>query len=176
MKLTVRGKNLEVTDALREHVNKRVGKVDKYFDFDTEAQVTLSVVRGMHTVEVTVLINGLILRAEEKTNDMYASIDLVVDKLERQIAKYKTRINRKARQTGGIKAVQDLPKVEEDVEEPQVVRTKRFAIKPMPVEEAILQMNMLGHDFFVFANAQTDDINVVYRRKDGNYGLIEPSR
>lgn len=175
MKLTVRGKNLEVTDALKEHVKKRVGKVDKYFDVDAEAQVTLSVERGIHKVEVTVLINGLILRAEEGTNDMYASIDLVVDKLERQIAKYKTRINRKARQSGGIRAVQDLPKVEEDNEEPKVVRTKRFAIKPMPVEEAILQMNMLGHDFFVFANAQTDDINVVYRRKDGNYGLIEPS-
>ncbi len=175
MKLTVRGKNIEVTDALREHVQKRVGKIDKYFDFDTEAQVALGVVRELHTVEVTATINGLILRAEESTNDMYASIDKVVDKLERQIAKYKTRINRKARQvTGDIGRAAGLPSDEAD-DELNVVRTKRFAVKPMPVEEAVLQMNLLGHDFFVFANADTDEVNVVYRRKDGNYGLIEPS-
>ncbi len=175
MKLTVRGKNIEVTDALREHVQKRVGKIDKYFDFDTEAQVALGVVRELHTVEVTATINGLILRAEESTNDMYASIDKVVDKLERQISKYKTRINRKARQVSGdIGRTAGLPREEED-DELHVVRTKRFAVKPMPVEEAVLQMNLLGHDFFVFANADTDEVNVVYRRKDGNYGLIEPS-
>ncbi len=174
MKLSVRGKNIEVTEALREHAQKRVGKINKYFDFGTEAQVSLGVVRGLHTVEVTVMVNGMILRAEEATNDMYASIDMVVDKLERQIAKYKTRINRKARQTGGIRAAAELPKVEEEGE-PQVVRTKRFPVKPMPVEEAILQMDLLGHDFFVFANADTDEVNVVYRRKDGNYGLIEPT-
>jgi putative sigma-54 modulation protein len=175
MKLTVRGKNIEVTEALREHVQKRIGKIQKYFESDTEAQVALGVVRELHTVEVTVSVNGLILRAEESTSDMYASIDMVVDKLERQIAKYKTRINRKARQLPeGIRAAAELPKVEEE-DELNVVRTKRFAVKPMPVEEAVLQMNLLGHDFFVFANADTDEVNVVYRRKDGNYGLIEPS-
>ena len=161
MKLTVRGKNIEVTEALREHVQKRIGKIQKYFEFDTEAQVALGVVRELHTVEVTVTVNGMILRAEESTSDMYASIDMVVDKLERQIAKYKTRINRKARQVaGGIRALSDLPKVEED-DELNVVRTKRFAVKPMPVEEAVLQMNLLGHDFYVFANADTDEVNVV---------------
>ncbi|MBS4021803.1 MAG: ribosome-associated translation inhibitor RaiA [Dethiobacter sp.] len=175
MKLTVRGKNIEVTEALREHVQKRVGKIKKYFDFDTEAQVALGVVRELHTVEVTVAVNGMILRAEESTNDMYASIDMVVDKLERQIAKYKTRINRKSRQlAGGARSTSELPRVEED-DEPKVVRTKRFAVKPMPVEEAVLQMDLLGHDFYVFANADTDEVNVVYRRKDGNYGLIEPT-
>jgi putative sigma-54 modulation protein len=174
MKLNVRGKNIEVTEALHDHVEKRIGKVNKYFEFDTEAQVALGVVRGLHTVEVTVGINGMILRAEEATGDMYASIDLVVDKLERQIAKYKTRINRKSRQGGGIKALNELPQVTED-EEMTVVRTKRFLVKPMPVEEAILQMNLLGHDFYVFADAETDEINVVYRRKDGRYGLIEPT-
>lgn len=174
MKLTVRGKNMDVTDALKVHAEKRIGKIDKYFDFDTEAQVTLNVERGLHKVEVTAGINGMILRAEESTTDMYASIDLVVDKLERQIAKYKTRINRKARQGGGIKALNDLPKIEED-DEMEIVRTKRFSVKPMPVEEAVLQMNLLGHDFYVFANAETDDIGVVYRRKDGKYGLIEPT-
>ncbi|MBS4032772.1 MAG: ribosome-associated translation inhibitor RaiA [Clostridiales bacterium] len=174
MKLTVRGKNMEVTDALKIYVEKRIGKIDKYFDFDTDAQVTLNVERGLHKVEVTAGINGMILRAEESTTDMYASIDLVVDKLERQIAKYKTRINRKARQGGGIKALNDLPKVVED-DEMEIVRTKRFSVKPMPAEEAVLQMNLLGHDFYVFANADTDDIGVVYRRKDGKYGLIEPT-
>lgn len=175
MKLTVRGKNMELTDALKIYVEKRIGKIDKYFDFDTDAQVTLNVERGLHKVEVTAGINGMILRAEESTTDMYASIDLVVDKLERQIAKYKTRINRKARQGGGIKALNELPKVEED-DEMEIVRTKRFSVKPMPVEEAVLQMNLLGHDFYVFANADTDDIGVIYRRKDGKYGLIEPTR
>jgi putative sigma-54 modulation protein len=173
MKLNLRGKNIEVTDALNDHVEKRIGKIDKYFDVDTEAYVTLTVERGLHKVEVTADIDGLILRAEEGTGDMYASIDLVVDKLERQIAKYKTRINRKARQGGGLRELAQLPAVQEE-DELEVVKTKRFAVKPMPVEEAILQMNLLGHDFYVFANAENDDVNVVYRRKDGKYGLIEP--
>ncbi len=172
MILTIRGKNIDLTDALKAHVEKRVSKVDKYFDVDAEVQATLNVERDLHKVEVTVAINGMILRAEEATNDMYASIDLVVDKLERQIAKYKTRINRKVRQGAGIKAISELPKVQEE-NEMEIVRTKRFSVKPMPVEEAVLQMNLLGHDFYVFANADTDDIGVVYRRKDGRYGLIE---
>ena len=174
MKLILRGKNIEVTNALELHVEKRIGKIDKYFQSDTEAQVTLTVEHGVHKVEVTAAIDGLILRAEEGTGDMYASIDNVVDKLERQIAKYKTRINRKARQTGGIKAMNELPNVAEE-EDWDVVKTKRFIVKPMPVEEAILQMNLLGHDFFVFINADNDDVNVTYRRKDGKYGLIEPA-
>lgn len=174
MKLILRGKDIEVTDALRDHVQKRIGKIDKYFDFDTVAQVTLIVEHGEHKVEVTADINGMILRAEEATGDMYASIDMVVDKLERQIAKYKTRINRKARQGGGLKAMADLPKVDEE-EDMDIVKTKRFVVKPMPVEEALLQMNLLGHDFYVFINAEIDEISVVYRRKDGKYGLIEPA-
>ena len=174
MKLIMRGKNIEVTDALKNHVEKKIGKIDKYFDFDTVAHVTLNVERDLHKVEVTADINGMILRAEEGTADMYASIDLVVDKLERQIAKFKTRINRKARQGGGLRAMAELPKVEEE-DDMAVVKTKRFVVKPMPVEEAVLQMNLLAHDFFVFINADNDDINVVYRRKDGNYGLIEPA-
>ncbi|MBS3899970.1 MAG: ribosome-associated translation inhibitor RaiA [Dethiobacter sp.] len=174
MKLSIRGKNIEVTDALREHVQKRIGKIDKYFAADADAQVTLSVERGLHKVEVTAGVNGLLLRAEEDTADMYASIDLVVDKLERQIAKYKTRINRKSRQGGGIRELSHLPKVDEE-DEFAVIRRKRFGVKPMPVEEAILQMNLLGHDFYVFANGENDEVNVVYRRKDGKYGLIEPT-
>lgn len=175
MKMTIRGKsNFEVTEALKEYVQKRLGKINKYFDVNTEAQVVLATLRGLHTVEVTVGINGMILRAEETTGDMYASVDLVGDKLERQIDKYKTRINRKPRQAGGLKALTELPPVTEETEL-QLVKTKRFPVKPMPVEEAILQMNLLGHDFFVFANADSDQVNVVYRRRDGNYGLIEPT-
>ncbi|HAA37717.1 MAG TPA: ribosome-associated translation inhibitor RaiA [Firmicutes bacterium] len=175
MKLIVRGKNIEVTEALKDYAERKISKIDKYFAYETEAQAALSVERGMHKIEVTVLINGMILRAEVATGDMYASIDQVVDKLERQIAKYKTRINRKARQGGSLKAMHDLPAVEEE-EDLLVVKTKRFVVKPMPVEEAILQMNLLGHDFFVFVNAENnDEINVVYRRRDGKYGLIEPA-
>ena len=175
MKLNVRGKNFTVTEALKNYAEKKLSKIDKYFDMDTEAQVTMSVERDVHKVEVTAAINGLILRAEEATDDMYASIDQVVDKLERQISKYKTRINRKDRKSG-IKtpAGQSVP--DDDWEDDLVIfKTKRFAIKPMHEEEAILQMNLLGHDFYVFANADNNDaINVIYRRKDGKYGLLEP--
>ncbi len=174
MKITVRGKNMNVTPALKDHVEKKIGKLDKYFE-DAEAQVKLGVTKDSHIVEVTVLVDGFILRGEESTSDMYASIDLVLDKLERQIHKYKTRINRKFRQ-GGLKAVNEQIARERIPveEEARVVRTKRFAMKPMSVEEAILQMNLVGHDFFVFVNADTEGVNVVYRRKHGNYGLIGP--
>jgi putative sigma-54 modulation protein len=175
MDIIVRGKNLEVTPALVSYAQKKLGKLDKFFDKATETQVLLTVVRGEHIVEVTVIYEGMILRGEESSADMYASIDLVVEKLEKQIAKYKTRLNRSLRQRGmrpvSVKLVSDL-RVEED--QSKVVKTKRFTLKPMDVEEAILQMNLLGHDFFVFANAYTETMNVLYRRKDGDYGLIEP--
>jgi len=173
MRITVKGKNIAVTPALREHVEKKLGKLPRYFDSIKEATATLSVEKNRHIVEVTMPLNGgMLLRAEEETQDMYASIDLVVEKLERQIEKYKTRIARKLKD-GSLK---DLTPVSGGVEddEPRIVRTKRFAMKPMPVDEAILQMNLLGHDFFVFCNAETDEVNVVYQRRDGNYGLIEP--
>ncbi len=177
VQVNLRGKNMQVTPALQDYTEKRLGKLDKYFDNEIEAQVTLSVVKESHIVEVTISIDGLLIRGEEATQDMYASIDLVVDKLERQMHKYKTRINRKLRQKGlkelNERFYQDLQKEYEE-ESPLVVKTKRFVMKPMPVEEAILQMNLLGHDFFVFTNADTDEINVIYKRKDGNYGLIEP--
>ncbi|SES80775.1 ribosome hibernation-promoting factor, HPF/YfiA family [Anaerobranca gottschalkii] len=176
MKIITRGKNIPVTEGLRQHVEKRIGKLEKYFDENTEAQVTLSVTKDSHIVEVTVLLNGgLLLRAEEESQDMYASIDMVIEKLERQTRKYKTRVNRKARQESIKDFMGDSTiKVEEDLDEPKVVRVKKFNMKPMVVDEAILQMDLLGHDFFVFVNGETDDINVVYRRKNGDYGLIEP--
>jgi len=173
MNITVRGKNVKVTDALRDHVERRVGKLDKYFDHIKEAQVTLIVEKGSHKVEATILVNGIILRGEEATGDMYGSIDKVVEKIEKQIAKYKTKLTKQLRQTPFVQeAFAKHPVMEEN--EPEIIRTKRFAIKPMPTDEAIMQMNLIGHTFFVFLNAETEETNVVYKRNDGNYGLIEP--
>ncbi|MDA8440857.1 MAG: ribosome-associated translation inhibitor RaiA [Peptococcaceae bacterium] len=171
MIINVRGKHIEVTDALREYAEKRVGKLAKYFDDIEDIQVTLLVEKDRHRVEVTAHVNGIILRGEEQTSDMYSSIDLVVEKLEKQIEKYKTRLAKKVRGA----AFNNLP-VDLREEEIEVIRNKRFAVKPMDLDEAIMQMNLVGHSFYVFANADTEEINVVYKRKDGNFGLIEPER
>ena len=173
MNVQVRGRNVEVTSALKGYVEKRVGKIEKYLDNIREAQVTLTVEKGFHRVEVTIPVNGMILRGEETTQDMYASIDLVVEKLGKQIQKYKGRLlNRSGRAVADEAQAADEQVHGDDG--PLVVRTKRFAIKPMAIDEAILQMNLLGHNFFVFSNAETEQVNVLYKRKDGNYGLIEP--
>ncbi|TCS83297.1 ribosome hibernation-promoting factor, HPF/YfiA family [Tepidibacillus fermentans] len=180
MNFIVRGDNIEVTEALREYVEKKVGRIEKYFDTPLTAPVyvTMKVVRDLHSVEVTVQLPGVVLRGEEQNEDMYAAIDLVVEKLERQIRKHKTKINRKFREQGSLKTLfKEDPvgtKANEEEEEFQIVKIKRFNLKPMDVEEAILQMNMLGHSFFVFSNAETEETNIVYKRKDGRYGLIEP--
>jgi len=171
MNIIIRGKHIEVTDALKDYVTKRVGKLEKYSDEFQDVQVTLLVERGRHRVEVTAPINGIILRGEEETGDMYSSIDLVLEKLERQIEKYRTRINKRNR-TKIIKET-ELGVVEEEHE---VVRNKKFSAKPMSVDEAIMQMNLIGHSFFVFTNSDTQQMNVVYRRKNGDYGLLEPER
>jgi len=171
MNIIIRGKHIEVTDALKDYVTKRVGKLEKYSDEFQDVQVTLLVERGRHRVEVTAPINGIILRGEEETGDMYSSIDLVLEKLERQIEKYRTRINKRNR-TKIIKET-ELGVVEEEHE---VVRNKKFPAKPMSVDEAIMQMNLIGHSFFVFTNSDTQQMNVVYRRKNGDYGLLEPER
>lgn len=178
MKFTIRGENISVTDALREYIEKKISKLERYFDSPTnsEVHVNLKVYNETQSIEVTIPMKSLLLRAEEQHADMYAAIDLVVEKLERQVRKYKTRVNRKARQNGSVKqmfstAIETKTEEEDDF---QVVRTKRFNLKPMDVTEAILQMDMLGHNFFVFSDAETSNTNVVYRRKDGKYGLIEP--
>jgi len=175
MQVHVRGKNISVTDALKEYAEKKVRKLEKYFNNYGDAQVVLSVQKDSHKVEVTIPINGIILRGEETTGDMYASVDLVVDKLEKQVERYKGRLLKREREVAGqmFNNERTARKKEED-EEPRIVRTKRFAVKPMPTEEAIMQMNLLNHSFFVFRNAETEEVNVLYRRKDGNYGLIEP--
>ncbi|GAB6159311.1 ribosome-associated translation inhibitor RaiA [Desulfotomaculum varum] len=172
MKVQVRGKNIQVTPALRDYVEKRLGKLDRFLDNMGEAVATLVVEGDSHKIEVTIPVNGMLLRGEEATGEMYSSVDLVVEKLERQIERYKARINRRSGRSAAD-AVAEADKPADDA--PQVIKTKRFAIKPMSLDEAILQMNLLGHDFFVFSNAETEQTNVVYRRKDGNYGLIEPT-
>ncbi|MCR4426134.1 MAG: ribosome-associated translation inhibitor RaiA [Firmicutes bacterium] len=178
MEITVKGRNLVVTDALRAYAEKKLAKIEKFFERGIiDSQVSMGIERGMHDVDITIQVDGLLLRGEETTPDMYASIDGAIDNIERQIRKYKTKINRKLRQMGDNlveSAVGPVEPAEAEAFEPKVVKTKRFAIKPMSVEEAIMQMELLGHDFFVFSNANTEDVNVVYRRKDGNYGLIEP--
>ena len=178
MKFNIRGENIEVTPALKEYVEKKLSKLERYFDTFPEIKVNLKVYSDKQRIEVTIPFTDLLLRAEETHSDMYAAIDLVVDKVERQIRKHKTKVNRKLREKGSMKtnfilpeAVAVLDAVEED--ELELVRTKRFDLKPMDVEEAILQMDMLGHNFFVFTNADTNETNVVYGRKDGKYGLIE---
>jgi len=181
MNYNIRGENIEVTDAIRDYVEKKVNKLERYFNsgITSDVYVNLSVYNEEQRIEVTIPMTNLLLRAEEEHVDLYAAIDLVVDKLERQIRKHKTKINRKFRQDGNVKkAFADLmpeEQKEEDSNEIEIVRTKRFNLKPMDSEEAILQMDMLGHTFFVFENAESGDTNVVYRRKDGRYGLIEPN-
>ena len=176
MNITVKAKNTQVTEPLKEYVDKRFAKLEKYFTNEMQGTVTLVVEREKHRVEATIPVNRYLLRAEETSNDMYASIDGVVDKLERQIHKYKTRVNRK----GKVASFADLPPVsapaepEPDEELAKPIKVKRFTVKPMDEEEAILQMELIGHDFFVFLNAETNEVNVVYKRHDNSYGLIEP--
>lgn len=184
MDYNIRGENIEVTPALREYVEKKIGKLEKYFNNTPNATVyvNLKVYNDKTSkVEVTVPMPNLVLRAEERKADMYAAIDTITDKLERQIRKHKTKVNRKFRNDGvtevfafeGEEHAVDAADSEES--ELEVVRNKRFDLKPMDSEEAILQMNMLGHNFFVYTNAETEATNVVYKRKDGRYGLIEPN-
>jgi len=182
MRTVVRGENVEITPAIRDYAEKRLKKIEKYFRNIDEvtAYVNLKVYRDGQRAEVTIPLNSLILRAEDKTHDVYAALDNVVDKLVRQIHKYKTRINRKAREQGAI-LVETVSEVEaeevgeEKEEEVGISRRKRVPLKPMTAEEAILQMNLLGHDFYVYRDAETEEVHVVYRRKDGTYGLIEPT-
>lgn len=172
MRVKFTGKNIEITEALKDVVSKKVSKLEKYFKQDVEAHSVLSVQKEIQKFELTIPFKGGILRAEEESDDMYKSVDLVLDKIERQIRKQKTKLQRKLQ---GESLVFSF--IEEDKtpkEESKIVRTKKFAMKPMSSEEAILQMELLGHSFFVYMDGETSDVNVVYKRKDGNYGLIEP--
>ncbi len=172
--MEIHGNNIDVTAALRDYIEKKLTKIQRYFDFSLRPQVALLVQKENQRVEITIPINnGRTLRAEVDSENMYSSIDQAVDKIDRQVRKHKTRINRKARQLPDEFLDEFTRETEED-DGPRLVRTKSFTMKPMDVDEAILEMDLLDHDFFVFTNAESDEVNVVYRRRDGNYGLIEP--
>lgn len=173
MNFTITGKNIELTDGLKQAVESKLGKLGKYFRNDTEATVTLSIERELQKAEVTIPIKGNILRAEQATTDMYTSIDAAGDAIEKQLLKHRKKLIEKHHAVEGFSQVY-LEEEAEDEDEILIVRKKHFAVKPMDPEEACLQMEMLGHNFYVFRNADTDDICVVYKRKNNTYGLIEP--
>mgnify|MGYP000036083652 CR=1 FL=1 len=173
MKFIISGKNITVTEGLKTAVQDKLSKLERYFTPDTEVVVTLSVEKERQKIEVTIPVKGNIIRSEQTSDNMYVSIDLVEEIIVRQLRKYKTRI---ANQQNSRKNFQPayLEMETDGDEEVKIVRTKKFAIKPLDPEEACVEMELLGHSFFVFRNAQTDEVNVVYKRKDNTYGLIEP--
>ncbi len=173
MKYIILGKNIEVTEGLRSAVEDKIGKLEKYFTPETEVHVTLSVEKDRQKIEVTIPVKGSIIRSEQVSNDMYVSIDLVEEIIERQLKKYKRKLTDQKQAASFFK--QDyIEKDYMDEEEIKIIRTKKFDIKPMYPEDACIQMELLGHNFYVFCNAETDQVNVVYKRKGNTYGLIEP--
>ena len=173
MKFVILGRNIEVTPGLKAAVEDKLGKLDKYFNPDTEVHVTLSVEKERQKIEVTIPVKGSIIRSEQVSNDMYVSIDLVEEIIERQLKKYKNRIIEK-KQSAQAFSQSYIDNDYADEDEIKNVRTKKFDIKPMYPEDACVQMELLGHSFYVFCNAETDQVNVVYKRKGDSYGLIEP--
>ena len=172
MKFIISGKNIEVTEGIKAAIEEKLGRLDKYLVDDTIVNVTLSVQKGRQKIEVTIPMKGHIIRAEEGSEDMYVSIDLVEEVIERQLRKYKNKLV--ARQQGGGNFQKEFLEKEADDQEVNIIRTKKFDIKPMYPEDACIQMELLGHNFFVFFNAETEQVNVVYKRKGNTYGLIEP--
>lgn len=173
MRITISGKNLEITQGLREAVEDKLSKLEKYFNEDTQCNVTLSVEKERQKMEVTIPMKGHIIRAEQQSDDMYVTIDLVEDVIEAQLKKYRKKLVDMHQNAESLRR----EFVEEDIaddEEIKIVRAKKFGMKPMFPEDACVQMELLGHNFFVFSNAQTGEVNVVYKRKDKSYGLIEP--
>lgn len=173
MKFIIAGKNIEITPGLRSAVEDKIGKLEKYFNPETEVHVTLSVEKDRQKIEVTIPVKGNIIRSEQVSNDMYVSIDLVEEIIERQLKRYKNKLVDQ-KQSAGFFKQEFIDKEYMDEEEIKIIRTKKFDIKPMYPEDACIQMELLGHSFFVFCNAETDQINVVYKRKGNTYGLIEP--
>lgn len=173
MRYIISGKNMDVTEGLKTAVYEKIGKLERYFTPDTEVHVTLSAEKGRQKIEVTIPVKGNIIRAEQISSDLYVSIDLVEEIIERQLRKYKTRIldHKHASSNFNQKYMDDEYEEDDSIE---IVKTKKFAIKPMDPEEACVQMELLGHSFFVFRNSQTDEVNVVYKRKGNTYGLIVP--
>ena len=174
MKFIILGKNIEVTEGLKSAVEDKIGKLEKYFTPETEVHVTLSVEKDRQKIEVTIPVKGNIIRAEQVSNDMYVSIDLVEEIIERQLKKYKTKLVDKKQDVASYFKKEYVEKDYLEDEDVKIIRTKHFDIKPMYPEDACVQMELLGHNFFVFCNAETDQVNVVYKRKGNTYGLIEP--
>ncbi|MCC8137918.1 MAG: ribosome-associated translation inhibitor RaiA [Clostridiales bacterium] len=173
MKFIISGKNIEVSDGLKAAIKEKLGKLERYFTADTEIIVTLSVEKERQKIEVTIPVRGNIIRSEQVSNDMYVSIDLVEEVIERQLRKYKEKIIDR-HQGGNNFRKEFIEKESEPLDEVKIIRTKHFDMKPMYPEDACVQMELLGHNFYVFVNAESDQVNVVYKRKGNTYGLIEP--
>lgn len=173
MNFIISGRNIDITPGLRQAVEQKLGKLEKYFTPETDIIVTLSVEKERQKIEVTIPVKGNIIRSEQVSSDMYVSIDLVEEVIERQLRKYKTKIVNQQQAGGNFQKEFVEDEFLED-EEVKIIRTKKFGIKPMYPEDACVQMELLGHNFYVFRNAETDEVNVVYKRKGNTYGLIEP--
>ena len=173
MRFIITGRNIDVTEGLKSAVEEKLGKLDRFFAPETEVNVTLSVEKERQKIEVTIPVKGNIIRSEQVSSDMYVSIDLVEEVIERQLRKYKTKIVNQQQAGGNFQKEFVEDEFLED-EEVNIIRTKKFGIKPMYPEDACVQMELLGHNFYVFRNAETDEVNVVYKRKGNTYGLIEP--
>lgn len=180
MQITTTFRHMESSDALKSYAAEKLDRVQKYIDEPIVAQVFLTVEKIRHIAEVTITARGITIKASEETNDMYAALDAVIDKIERQLRRYKERIkdHKPAAESEERKVKKTILTAEsiEQQQEPVIIKSKTFSIKPMSVEEAVMQMDLLHKDFLVFTDAATEDINVIYRRKDGNYGLIEPQK
>lgn len=173
MKFIITGRNIDVTPGLKSAVEDKIGKLEKYFTPDTEVHVTLSVEKDRQKIEVTIPVKGTVIRSEQISSDMYVSIDLVEEIIERQLKKYKNKLIERQQGSHYLK-LEFIEKDYAEDDEVKIVRTKKFDIKPMYAEDACIQMELTGHNFFVFCNAETDQVNVVYKRKGNTYGLIEP--
>ena len=174
MRIKITGRNIELTEGLKAAVEDKLAKLEKYFTPDTDVYVTLSVEKERQKVEVTIPMKGNYIRSEQVSNDMYVSIDLVEEVIERQLKKYRTKLVTKQQNVTSVFKQEFLEAHSDEDEEIKIIRTKKFDVKPMYPEDACVQMELLGHDFFVFCNAETDQVNVVYKRKGNTYGLIEP--
>jgi ribosome hibernation promoting factor len=179
MRLQVKGKNVEVSEAIRTYAEEKLGRLERQLADPTRVELELAVeknpsIADNHVAEATIWTKGPVLRAKEASTDMRASIDLLTDKLERQVTRYRQKRRRRHKRDGTV-AEPSAPATVDDAYGPAIVKSKQFVLRPMTPEEAVLELELIGHDFFLFRNAETDQINVVYRRRGGGYGLIEPS-
>jgi len=176
MQVNVIGRHIEVTDALRQYATEKFGRLDKYLPKAVQVVITLAVVKKVHHIaEVAIKSNGVLIQASEETGEMYSAIDLLVEKIERRVRRYKEKLVDHKHQGGRAEDYPGSPSSQPEDRIPQIIKTKRFDLKPMAPEEAVMQMELLDKDFFIFANAGSGHVNVIYKRKDGNVGLIEPA-